>query len=80
MPSLSWALIANICNRLELLISSIQAGSVFPFREVNDDMEMQPEKRIDTENAISLEIALWNHVKRNMKGSEAGKKRVFEVG
>lgn len=53
---------------------------MFPFREVNEDMEMQPEKWIDTGNAISSEIAPGNRVKRNMKGREGGKKRVSEVG
>lgn len=52
---------------------------MFPFREVNEDTEMQPEKRIDTGNVISSERAPGSHVKRNMKGSRAGKKRVSEV-
>lgn len=49
---------------------------MFPFREVNKDIETQQEKRIDTGNVTSSEIAPGNHVKRNMKGSEAGKKCV----
>lgn len=31
-------------------------------------------------NVISSEIASGNHVKRNMKGSEAEKKHMSEVG
>lgn len=53
---------------------------MFPFREVNEDAETQPELRIDTGNVMGSEIAPGSHVKRNIKRQRSREERVSEVG